>query len=299
MSGPRPSVSVGIPTYNGVERLRGAVDSVLAQDHPGVEIVISDNGSTDGTEAYGRALQAEHPDAVRYLRNDRNLGPTENFRRVRAACTGEFVMWLGDDDRLGPGYLSACVALLAERPDAAVAAGAVRYADEGRDDRVGDLVQCDQADPLDRVLAYYRQVGDNSIFYGVTRQSVAERVAPLAGVIGADWYLMAEVAFAGPILFVDGVELVRRSGGTSRSLKHAARSLGFTWIEGEFPQLVIAGLAFRELAWSSPAYARLGRIERLSAAVRAAAIVVRRFVVPAVPRYLRLLGRRIRGVDGA
>jgi len=231
---------------------------------------------------------------VRYLRNEQNVGPTENFNRVRSACRGEFVMWLGDDDRLAPDYVSACVALLDGRPDAAMVAGAVRYVDGDRDLGLGDVLVCDADDPGERVLSYYRQVGDNGSFYGVTRAEVAGRIEPMAQVMGNDWYLMAAISYLGPILRAGQVEIRRSTGGATRSLKQVARSGGLSWIEGEVPQLAIAGLAFRDIGWSSPVYADRSVIGRLVLATRVAAIVLRRFVVPAVPRYLRLLPGRFR-----
>lgn len=287
-------VSVGIPTYNRVDRLRTAVESVLGQDHPEVEVVISDNASTDGTEEYARGLVDRHPGRVRYLRNDENLGPTENFNLVRAACLGDFVMWLGDDDWLDPHYVSACVALLEDRPDAAMAAGVVRYVDGDRDLGLGDALVCDAAEPADRLLSYYRQVGDNGSFYGVTRAAVATRLAPMARVMGNDWYLMAAISYLGPILRVEQVEIRRSTGGATRSLKQVARSGGLTWIEGEIPQLVIAWLAFREIAWSSPVYADRSRRRRLALGAHVSLVVARRFVIPSIPKYLRLMSRRIR-----
>jgi glycosyltransferase involved in cell wall biosynthesis len=289
-------VSVGIPTYNRCDRLRSAVRSVLDQDYPDLEIIISDNASTDGTESYVAALIEQHPDRVRYLRNDENLGPLENFNRVRAACTGEFVMWLGDDDRLSPTFVSTCVGLLDEHPDAVLAAGLVRYVDaDGLDVGTGEVIVCDQADPVDRVLAYYRQVGDNGTFYGVTRAEAARALQPLATVMGSDWFLMAEIAYLGKVLVAEGAEVRRSVGGATRSLKHVAATLRFSWFEGEFPQLAIAWWAFRAIGWRSPVYGRLGSARRLVLGLRVAAIVVTRFVVPAVPRYGRLLLRRVGG----
>lgn len=297
MSATRRLVSVGIPTFNRLDRLRSAVDSVLAQDYPDVELIISDNASSDGTDEYVRRLVEQHPDRVRALRNDRNLGPIENFNRVRVACRGEFVMWLGDDDRLSPGFLSACVARLGERPDAALVAGRVRYVDAGREVGDGEVILCDEGDGVGRLLAYYRQVGDNGTFYGLTRAEVARRLEPMGAVMGGDWYLMAEMAYLGPLLVADDAEVLRSVGGATRSLKHVARSSGFSWFEGEFPQLAIAWSAFRAVGWSSPVYDGLSRARRLSVGGRVAVIIVGRFVIPAVPRYGRLLVRRLRGAD--
>ncbi len=294
MSEPSRLVSVGIPTYNRADRLRSAVESVFAQDHLDVEVVISDNASTDGTEEYARSLVEQHPGRVRYLRNDENLGPIENYNRVRAACTGAFVMWLGDDDQLSPSYISTCLAVLDRRPEVAHVAGLVRYVDGDRDVREGEVIVCDQTAGPSRVVAYYRQVGDNGSFYGVTRGSVASDLVAMRHRMGMDWFLMAETAFLGGMVSAPEAVLTRSVGGATRSLGHVARTLGFTWFEGELPQLAIAWSAFREIGWASPVYRELGAVRRVTLGLHVAGIVVRRFVIPSIPKYLRLLGRRVR-----
>ena len=67
-------VSTVIPVYNRPAMLRQAVDSVLAQTHRPVEILISDDGSTDDTPQLAQQLVRDHPDIVRYVRNS-NRGP--------------------------------------------------------------------------------------------------------------------------------------------------------------------------------------------------------------------------------
>ena len=288
-------VSVGLPTHNRLDRLRVAVASVLSQDYPEIELVISDNASSDGTEAFGRQLERQHPGRVRYLRSARNEGATVNFNRARSACTGDYVMWLGDDDELGPGYLAACVSLLEARPDAALVGGSVRYVDDSVTVRDGDIVVCDGPDAAERVLDYFRQVGDNGVFYGITRSSVAAGLQPLRNVMGNDWQLMAAVAYAGPILQAEQVEVRRSTGGATRSLMHVARSSGMTWFEGEFPQVAIAWFVLRDVGWSSPVYRDRPVLARLGLGLWAAAIVARRFVIPRIPDYLRRLVDRAVG----
>jgi glycosyltransferase involved in cell wall biosynthesis len=297
MASDQPLVSVGIPTFNRLAGLRAAVESVLAQDYPAIEIIICDNASDDGTEEYGREVARRHAN-VTYLRNDTNIGPTGNFNRARAESTGEFLAWLGDDDWYGPGYVRACVECLERHPEAALATGRIAY--EGDDGYLFDgvTVVCDQPTGPERVASYYRQVRDNGTFYGVARRSVIEGVPPKLNRMGNDWYLLAAEAFQGPILLVDGAVVHRRVGGATRSLKHVAQTFHFTWFEGEFPQVAIAGLALRDIGWHSPVYAPAGRVGRLALGVRCATIVVRRFVLPNVPRYLRQLVARVRPGHG-
>ena len=64
MESPRPRVQIGLPTYNRRDRLARAIDSVLAQTHIELELIISDNASTDGT----RRCAARSPPAIRGVR---------------------------------------------------------------------------------------------------------------------------------------------------------------------------------------------------------------------------------------
>src|SRR2546422_495342 len=77
----KPLVSIGLPTYNRALTLRRAIESALTQDYPNIELVISDNASTDETEAI--CLEACRSDGrVKYLRQQNNHGAVTNFREV-------------------------------------------------------------------------------------------------------------------------------------------------------------------------------------------------------------------------
>ena len=97
MSAGVPLVSVGLPVYNGERYLREAVDSVLGQTYVNLELVISDNASTDATEAICREYAARDP-RVRYHRAERNRGAVWNFNRAFELARGEFFMWQAFDD---------------------------------------------------------------------------------------------------------------------------------------------------------------------------------------------------------
>src|SRR5712691_6377788 len=75
-----PLVSVGIPVFNGENSIARALDSLLEQDYPHIEIVISDNGSTDGTQAICERYARMHRH-VTYSRVEPNAGAPANFNR--------------------------------------------------------------------------------------------------------------------------------------------------------------------------------------------------------------------------
>jgi glycosyltransferase involved in cell wall biosynthesis len=121
-------VSVIIPVHNRADLLREAVASVVAQSYRPIEIIIVDDGSTDGTPQTIAGLESRHPDLVCSIRQG-NSGPGVAREAGRKGARGEYIQYLDSDDLLLPGKLSAQVAALKERPDAGVAYGRTRYRD--------------------------------------------------------------------------------------------------------------------------------------------------------------------------
>lgn len=102
-------VSVYIPTKNRCALLRRAVDSVLAQTHRNIELIVVSDGSDDGTVAYLQAIQSEIP--VRMLHNPVSVGACAARNQALAIANGHFVTGLDDDDYFMPhrieSFLSA------------------------------------------------------------------------------------------------------------------------------------------------------------------------------------------------
>lgn len=118
-------VSVVIPAYNRAHILPEAVDSALAQTYPHVEIIVSDDGSTDDTRAWIYELMKHIPDRVRYVFND-NAGPGPAREAGRRLARGEFIQYLDSDDLLLPNKFELQVAALRARPECGVAYGRTR-----------------------------------------------------------------------------------------------------------------------------------------------------------------------------
>lgn len=96
-------LSVAIPTYNGAKFIREALDSVISQlnDIPEkIEILVSDNASTDSTEEIIREYVEEYPDILSYYKNEKNVGLDRNLDLIFKRAKGEYVWLLSDDDTL-------------------------------------------------------------------------------------------------------------------------------------------------------------------------------------------------------
>ena len=110
-----PTVSVGIPVYNGAKFLASALDSLLSQTFTDIEIIISDNASTDLTPEICRRY-ASRDGRIRYVRQKHNQGAAWNFCEVYKLSVGRYFKWAAADDICSPTYIERCVDVLDRDP---------------------------------------------------------------------------------------------------------------------------------------------------------------------------------------
>lgn len=104
----QPLVTVYMPTYNRVELLRRAVDSVLTQDYKNIELIVVDDKSTDSTHEY-LAKMAKKDSRFKYFINEKNSGACVSRNKAIFAAKGEFITGLDDDDYFLPNRVSSFV----------------------------------------------------------------------------------------------------------------------------------------------------------------------------------------------
>lgn len=111
-----PLVSICVPTRNRVAALERSLKSILGQDYAPIEVIVSDNASTDGTEAFCRPL-AQSDARVRYVRHASNIGLHGNHNFCLGAGTGEFLCVFHDHDERDSTIVSTYVKFLRAHPD--------------------------------------------------------------------------------------------------------------------------------------------------------------------------------------
>lgn len=122
-------VSTVIPVYNRPEMIFKAVESVLRQTYRPIEIVLVDDGSTDGTPGILQQLALDYPGIIRVIRKE-NGGPGLAREAGRLAARGEFIQYLDSDDWLLPKKFELQVHALRDHPECGIAYGISQLVDE-------------------------------------------------------------------------------------------------------------------------------------------------------------------------
>jgi glycosyltransferase involved in cell wall biosynthesis len=191
-------VSIALPVYNGGPGLASVIASVLAQSHSRLELVISDNASTDETQEICRRFARSDRRLV-YQRQPTNIGLLNNYISAAERSSGAYVRWIGDDDSLEPEYVARTLEAFAEDERRVVVTTQIVYP--------GTPVHTDydptamgSSDPIVRVSGMLRLLtGGFAVLdplYSVIRRDLA--VLPRRNILREDEVFAIRLALAGP-----------------------------------------------------------------------------------------------------
>ena len=111
-----PLLTIAIPTYNGSRTIRNMLDLLLPQCNPQVELLISDNCSTDNTEQIINEYKSKWT-YIEYHRNETNIGPDANFLQCMQMARGCFTWLVSDDDIVMEGAVEKVLEYLSKHKD--------------------------------------------------------------------------------------------------------------------------------------------------------------------------------------
>jgi glycosyltransferase involved in cell wall biosynthesis len=213
-------ISVLIAAYNAAAYIRESVDSALAQDDAPIEIVVADDGSTDGTVSI---LRSYGPRITCIAAPHANASVARN--NAWRASTGEFIVVLDADDRLRPGAFGPKLQLLAREPSVGVAYGDAMTIDESGS-VTGPLLCPRRLTPDDNPLEALLAGNIFPVHAALTRRSAIERLPYLyhevIDLVG-DWDLwirlagVTRFAYAGDM----SVEYRRHAAMTTKTIESA------------------------------------------------------------------------------
>lgn len=199
-----PTVSIALPVFNGERFVDRAIKSVLEQDYRAIELVISDNGSTDDTESICRRWADADP-RVRYVRLPDNLGAARNFNLAFGEATGTYFKWMAADDEIAPGFVGSCVAVLEREPDVSlVYALVVDIDDEGRQVHAwGPMPRARSSEPGARAADVILNESRAFPIFGLTRRDQMARTRLIKPWTGSDYLVLCDLALMGKFVEVD------------------------------------------------------------------------------------------------
>lgn len=212
-----PRVSIGLPVFNGENFLAEALAVHLGQSMGDLELIVSDNASTDGTETICRWFAARD-DRIRYVRNPTNLGAAANYNQSLALARAPFFKWAAHDDLLEPDFLERSLAALEARPEAVLCITGARRIDAGGAELLrwtSPLHGTEAASPSTRFGAVVRTFYCHwTEIFGLARREALARTMGHRPFRGTDIALIAELALLGPFVRLDEPLFVHREHQT-------------------------------------------------------------------------------------
>jgi glycosyltransferase involved in cell wall biosynthesis len=199
----QPLVSIGVPVYNGEKTIERTLDALIAQDYSNVEIIISDNASTDATEEICKKY-VQKDSRFSYNRAKKNFGAAWNFNKVLELSTADYFMWAADDDERDLSFVSACIEKLTQCPEAVVCQAYTASYIEGQQERLCVVHSNSlegKTDLIDRYRETLTQYPVMSI-YGLFRTSAIRKTHMLEKFLGTDIAFVLELSIYGQIVQV-------------------------------------------------------------------------------------------------
>ena len=199
MSSDKPTVSIGMPVYNGANYIEEAIQSILNQTYSDFELIISDNASTDAT---GEICQAyvKQDSRILYCRNNKNLGAAKNANRTFTMARGDYFKLAAHDDLIAPEFLEKCVGVLKRDSSVVLCYTRTRFIDTNGDvlsncdlklNRVGSSRPQDRFADLILIDYWCLEI------FGLIQSRLLEKTPVFGSYIASDRVLLAELGLLG------------------------------------------------------------------------------------------------------
>lgn len=239
-----PRVSISIPCYNQENTIADTLDSILDQNYPNLEIIATDDASTDGTVAVLYQYQLRFPHIFKIKVQARNLGPVANYLSIATWLTGKYVIFFSGDDLFSRGRLDRQVSFMEEHPDVLMSYGCADFFD-GKTGK--SLYQSD--DPFCGLRISSGDLTSNLIRYGcfitaitaMVRADLMKRINHRSEFYSAsDWLLMVEISAQGPVGYIPEVlaRYRRHEGNLTARVDEREELLGYELIERLYPSRI-------------------------------------------------------------
>ena len=188
-----PKISVGMPVWNGDKTLSAVINSILGQTFTDFELIISDNESSDTTEAICRAY-VENDKRIKYFRQESNIGAIKNFQFVLSNSIGTYFMWAAADDLRSSDYIEENVKQIERSPLCVFSASPNCFeGDEADADKFNNFEI--KGDFFNRIVGFLDFcLKSHACFYAVIkREALKKFLTQKDNYLGFDWTTIIEL----------------------------------------------------------------------------------------------------------
>lgn len=207
-----------MPVYNAEGSIRAALDSILSQTLGEIELIVSDNASSDSTQQICSEYSAKDA-RIRYFRRAQNEGASANYRFVLDQATAPFFMWAAADDLHSADFIEENYRFLMTHAAHVASVSPARFVNGTFDPaRMGDGPLDDES-AEGRVCRFFEGWHANARFYSLFRRDVlvANQSIRHADYFGADWAIILELLALGKFNRLEHGELILGRTGLSNS----------------------------------------------------------------------------------
>ena len=200
-----PLVTVGIPTYNRASGLERTLQCILGQSYDNLEIIVSDNCSTDINVLSLLKKYAAQDDRVTFFVQGKNLSIVPNFQFLLDKASGDYFMWAADDDFWDSNFIEVCVHGMLTNTDTVLCMPDLKIVGADGNARSGKLDRGFMQDNLFvRNFNFVKSTDENKYFFcGLYRTALIKNI-PFNNSWGGDHLFIYETLTKGKFLYLRG-----------------------------------------------------------------------------------------------
>lgn len=197
-----PLVSVGLPTYNRPERLKEALNCLINQTYPNLEIIVSNDNSPNIDTYVILEEYSKKDQRIKVYTQSHNLGIYANFYFVLQKANGKYFMYAQEDDLWEPDFIGSLVAQLEKHPEQAMAMTATNRIDENG--KFFDITRLNGRSDIHLALFALYNEPLSFLYMGLFRRDILKLFdCSPADIHGKDVTIMAEMILSYPFGYID------------------------------------------------------------------------------------------------
>ena len=206
-----PTISIGLPVYNGERYLAKSIESLLSQSFGDFELIISDNASTDRTGEICRDFAARDK-RIRYYRNEVNLGAAPNYNRVFELASGRYFKWAAHDDMYAPHCIGRCLEMIETSSDVVLCYPKTVLIDETGNEikKYDDMMDIRLSSPHERLRHILKNLWLCNAVFGLIRTDALRTTKKIGSFSSSDAILLCELCLRGQFWEIPEYLFLRR-----------------------------------------------------------------------------------------